>query len=95
MVVDELRANVNVQMDNGQTPLDNAYTGGKFESIIYLLRCGASTMIGSREWIHDDIYDVYPTTGRKIIRRAFFVSVLSRTRSVLRDHKRMLVDMLE
>jgi hypothetical protein len=100
-LVEELGAQVN-SIDThhgGKVPLDRAYNSESVLAIQTLLRHGANvTTLGVREWtgLLDTPYyrgsvEHFVTT---LVRRAYYLNLMSRIPRLRRDHYRILMDML-
>lgn len=97
----ELGANVNLMAGKGKTPLDGAHFFHRTETIRLLLENGASTMIGFRQWVDSHKASPRPNTrggapyiGSRWILRAHYIALLHGIPGMLRDHARMVVEML-
>jgi hypothetical protein len=89
----ELGAPINSLTRNNKTSLDEAYMFIKDTAVRVLLKNGASTMIGERMWLSNEISSDRIIVA-KLIRRSYYLSLFSHMEILLSDHLRNVVDML-
>ncbi len=108
----ELGADVNVLSNSLWTALDYLYhvyprdLADHIPEVVSLLKNGASTMFGKRDWLHSakpfwrdtslpsyELNRLHQWQRAKIIRRCHYLSLLFRIQ-LLTEHKRVLIEML-
>ncbi len=89
----ELGAHVDILNDEGCTPLDCAYHMNFHDSVVCLLKHGASTRIGRRRWLgkHRNKQDKLSAT---LLRRCHYLSLLSPISKLLDPHRELVIHML-
>ena len=85
----ELGAPINSVGGYNVTALDQAVWHHRSDIVLLLLKNGASTMIGTRSWAID-----YPVPEHVLIRRVYYLAVVSRMDQLVHDHWRLVIEML-
>lgn len=88
----ELGGSVNGLTDMNETPLDKAYWYQNESAVRFLLKNGASTMIGKREWLANLIGN--RSIGARLIQRSYYLSLVVQIKMLLDCHLRSVVEML-
>jgi hypothetical protein len=88
----ELGASINKLSDQNETPLDKAYWHQNEMAVRILLKNGASTMIGKREWLSNK--KPHRSIEERLIQRSYYIFLISRMKLVLNCHLRTVVNML-
>ena len=92
----EMGAKMNECSTVGNTPLDLVYKFGSLESVICLLKEGASTMIGHRVWLlKKDKENIWKKCrDARHLLRCHYLSLLRPLKGLYEIHKRLIIEML-